>query len=259
MPALKRASAFDAQPGDFSPVVSPSGMPNPAPVAPPLSQVEKPALKKRPANAVAQTNEMQRVRISFPPMPAPFGGPRKYDENHATATLTLSFRDEHKAPDQHKALRETLTMAEKALNYLIPVIDPKFKNQVAIVGANANTLIRTGKTRPEEDGGGQWPDNIPLKLYPEDVIYKSVDGTTLDKATVAEISFFDYNVEPTVELRDVWKVHGTYYPRLVVTRCVLHPRDIPAPITLPVPVVPQEEEEEEEKEWVDEYGNVLGM
>lgn len=66
-------------------------------------------------------------------------------------------------------------------------------------------------------------------MYPKDVRFKDTEGNVLEEST---INFADYDVQPTVELRDVWKVGTTYYPRLVVTECVLHVRHDATPITL---------------------------
>ena len=38
------------------------------------------------------------------------------------------------------------------------------------------------------------------------------------------IDFRDFLLQPTVQLRDVWKVGTKFYPRMVMTHCVLHPR-----------------------------------
>ena len=84
---------------------------------------------------------------------------------------------------------------------------------------NKNTLIRPGK--PNKGCPGTcFPDTIALKLYPEDVVFKTTDGEVL---LLDQIDFREFDVQPIVELRDVFKIHGTFYPRLIVKSCVLHP------------------------------------
>ena len=202
--------------------------PGPVVVANPAKALKKgiPSDKKRSKKAVARG---QRVRIPFPPMPALYGGPQKFDPKKKTATLTLSLRNEQKTPEQQN-LRETLSKAEKVLAQLITQIDPARDPRDQISALRKNTFIRAGKPVPEGFGQGNYPDTIPLKMYPEDVVWKDVDGDVIDRA---DFSFYDYDVEPTVELRDVWKVGDTYYPRLVVTECVLHAQDVGPLISLP--------------------------
>jgi len=226
LPVLRRANALGEE-----------GFRNlwPSTVPPPMSLSrpnDKPVnvdnnLKKRKSEEEPNPHEAQRVSIVFPPMQAPFGGPKKFDQTKNTATLTLSLRNEENDPELQD-LRKVLTGAEDVLGELIKLIDPKFEEHDPISAEHKNTLIRPGK--PASEGAlERWPDTIPLKLYPSDVRFKDVDGKVLETAC---ISFLEYDVQPTVELRDIWKVGMTYYPRLVITECVLHARAAPKLIML---------------------------
>ena len=60
-----------------------------------------------------------------------------------------------------------------------------------------------------------------LKAYPE-MRFKTTYGQVVN---TADVVFEFYHIQPVVELRDIVKVGATYYPRLVVTECVLHPHE----------------------------------
>ena len=230
-PVLRRANALGEE-GFRDVWTSPNISPRAPPSANPVTN--KVASKKRkPEEEKTITPKPQRVTIAFPPMTAPFGGPQKYDDLTNTATLTLSLRNEHKI-EAFQTLRQVLTDAENTIGKLIQVLDPLFKGRTPISAAYKNTLIRPGKAT-SEGASETWPDTIPLKMYPDDVFFKDPNGHVL---IPEEHSFFDFDVQPTVELRDVWKVNGVYYPRLVITDCVLRARAMPAPIVLPLPAKP---------------------
>ena len=238
---------------DFPPAKSQSRATETSPSAPPKTKkakklsAEKKVGKKRQAPTKPSAQALTRVRIPFPPMQAPFGGPKKYDPSKNVATLTLSFQGEAKPPELVH-LRQLLTKTEGVMGDLIKLIRPARESQPPISVIRKNTFIRTGK-RVSDEVTDRWPDTIPLKMYPESVCFKTADGEILD---AENIFFADYDVQPTVELRDVWKVGPTYFPRLVVTECVLHAREIPPPITLPAL-----ESSDENEDFADGFGRKI--
>ena len=162
---------------------------------------EKKVAPKRTVIKKAPARNLQRVIIPFPPMNAPFGGARHYDSDRKVATLTVNFRNEHKDPELQN-LRAVLTHVEKTLSKLVELLEPTMQLQDAISPLRSNTFIHPGKYQ-EVNGGPdrpRWPDYIKLKMYPNDVKFTAPDGTIIDPAG---ISFADYDVQPTVELRDV--------------------------------------------------------
>ena len=189
--------------------------------------VRKKILKRTPA----------RVRIPFPPMNAPYGAPRKFNEKQKSCTLILNFQGEEESP-KLKALRVLLTHVEEHLGKLVELLECTGQNEDPFRPERSNTFIRPGEQKQKEDQDDEskiaefWPDFIKLKLYLEDVKYTDPKGNSLDPD---DISFFDYTVEPRVELREVWKFNATYYPRLVVTRLVMHKRPFDEVLMLPSP------------------------
>ena len=192
----------------------------------PTAAVAKTVGKKRPAEPkipVIPENRPQpmRVRIPFPPMQAPFGGPKKFEKAKNTATLTLSFQGESSSPELQQ-LRKLLDKVEDVMGGFIKLIRPKEVKNDPITAKQKNTFIREGT--PLAEGSIQrWPDIVYLKAYPE-MCFKYANGEVVD---LTKIRLKDnYDVQPTVELRDIIKVGAVYYPRLVVTECVLYPRNL---------------------------------
>ena len=153
--------------------------------------------------------------------------PTKFEPSQNTVTLTLSFRHEATRPEVQK-IRGVLKSLEHVLNQLIDMQDfTSDGNPLSI--KNKNTLIRPGKPN-KECPGTCFPDTIALKLYPEDVVFKTPDDEVL---ALDNIDFREYDVQPVVELRDVFKIHDKFYPRLVVKSCVLHPHAVGTLTMLP--------------------------
>ena len=99
-------------------------------------------------------------------------------------------------------------------------MDPSGKLKAPLRQEAKNTLIRCGKTSqsvPES----RYPDTVHLELYLQVVLFKDADDKVLD---VKQLDFDCYDVQPTVQLRDVWRMNNVFYPRLVVTECILRER-----------------------------------
>ena len=211
----------------MAPIAPKATTTKPAPEVKGVVSDKKVRQKKAPVKK-APRRTTQRVEIALPTMSAPFGGPRKYDEGQNTATLTVNFRDEENRPEL-RALRTTLTKVTKTINKLLRVVEASPQLDDLVCPRHNNTFIREGAPRPTQPTE-RYPDMIKLKMYPTDIKFVGPEGVAIDMTPEA---FADYDVQPTVELRDVWKVGGKFYPRLVITRCVVHPRRLPPPIVLP--------------------------
>lgn len=182
--------------------------------------------KKRPADAgvfvFPENGQLpDRVRIPFPPMQAPFGGPKKFENSKNTATFTLSFKGEATSPELQQ-LRQLLTKVEEVMGEFIKLIRPKGVVTAPISADQKNTFIREG-ARVAVGSAERWPDLVYLKAYPE-MRFKTTYGQVMK---MADVLLELYHIQPVVELRDIVTVGGIYYPRLVVTECVLHPRESP--------------------------------
>ena len=188
---------------------------------------EKKVAKQQEFVKKSCNRSLVRVMIPFPPMNAPFGAPSKYDKTSLTKkvhTLVVNFRDENNRPELQN-LRKVLSRVEAGLNKLVELFEPTIQIQDHICAENKNTFVHPGSHHEDENGNKlstRFPDFLQLKIYPEDVEYKTPDGNVLD---IDDISLTDYDVQPTVELRDVWQFNNKYYPRLVITACTLYPRD----------------------------------
>ena len=229
-PTLRRVDAMNQQAlqqtwGDYSSAPFPYDSSAFTQKAKPLPTDKKTAKKQG-----GEKYQFQRVMVPFPPMVAPFGKLTKFDASRNTVRLTLSFRHESNRPEVQK-LRGVLTSLEEALNQLIEIQAP-----APIVGdpisiKNKNTFVRPGK--PTKEFPGTWyPDTIALKMYLEDVKFKTTEGEEL---MLDDIRFREFDVQPVVELRDLFKMSGTYYPRLVVKSCTLHPHAVGKVTMLPPP------------------------
>lgn len=99
----------------------------------------------------------------------------------------------------------------------IKLIRPKGVVDAPTSEEQKNTFICEGG--PVAAGSAErWPDLVYLEVYPE-MRFKTTCGQVVNTANV--LSEF-YHIQPVVELRDIVKVGGIYYPRLVVIECVLH-------------------------------------
>ena len=174
---------------------------------------------------------LKRVVVPFPPMNAPFGGPSKHEKSKGKVmTFVLNFRDEEKG-DGKEELRVLLGRVQNKVSKLIEHLEPTGRNQNPLSVENGNTLIRPGLPHKDENGSKKdtnFPDYVQLKMYLEDVKWTTVDG---DVMNVVDIDFSEYDVQPTVEVRDVWIFDAKFYVRLMATECLLHPREM-GPITM---------------------------
>jgi len=147
-------------------------------------------------------------------MRTPFAKATPYDPTSRHHPLQLHFRDEPSRPELHE-LRNLLTCTQGRLNSLITSIDKNEQEPLCL--SRKNTLIREGK--PKSDGNGNYPDFVNLKFNPEQVTFTSPEGDVKD---ISKLDLRKFELEPTVLLKDVWKVAGTYYPRMILETCVLH-------------------------------------
>ena len=176
-----------------------------------------PSEKKTTKKKGSEKQKLQRVMVPFPPMVAPFEKPTKFALSQNTVTLTLSFHHEADRPEVQK-LRGILKSLEEAVGQLIQLQECSLIGE-PISAKKKNCFIRPGKPNKEVPGT-TYPDTIALKMYPQDVQFKTTDGDVL---MLDDIDFREFDVQPVVELRDVFKMNGTYYPRLLVKSCTLHP------------------------------------
>ena len=198
---------------------------------------DKKVTETKSAKKKAPKKSMLRVMIEFPPMNAPFGGPRRYDDTKKVHTLVLNLRNETQDPEMQN-LRATLEHIQTPLAKLIELLEKTVANQDPLRPERKNTFIHPGPEQTDEAGApinSRFPDFVKLKMYMEDVAFVDEDGVIMDPS---EISFEDYDVQPTVELRDVWKFGTYFFPRLMVTRCVLHAREPAEVFMLPSVTAP---------------------
>ena len=153
-------------------------------------------------------------------MNAPFGGPQAFGDKDTTQTLTLNFRGEATRLDLQD-LRANLTRIEARVGSLIEMLEPTAQLQDPLSRDRDNGFIRAAFAKDAFGLDRKYPDMIKLKVYPKDVTFVDTNGKLLKPE---DIDFHDYDLQPTVQLRDIWKMGTTFYPRLVMTHCVLHPR-----------------------------------
>jgi len=150
----------------------------------------------------------------FPRMRTPFAKATPYDQSSRHHPLVLHFKDESSRPELQE-LRALLTSTQERLNTLIGLADKE--QQEALALSRRNTLIRAGK--PKSDGDGNYPDFVTLKFTPATVTFATPEGEIKNLAT---LDLRKFELEPTVWLKDVWEVAGTYYPRMILESCILH-------------------------------------
>jgi len=146
-------------------------------------------------------------------MRTPFAQCTPYEKSQKMHPLQLHFEDEETRPDLQQ-FRVLMNHIQDKLNTNILEVDRQYKTPIAPV--RRNTLIKEGRPRPDEEG--KYPDYINVKFDPTSTPFITEDGEQVD---LKSVDLRDYELTPTVWLRDVWKVQGTFYPRLVLKSCTL--------------------------------------
>jgi len=167
----------------------------------------------------ARTNHFGRVHVSFPKMRTPFATCKAFDASKRLLPLNLHFRDEAKQPELQE-LRTLLTETQLQISKSIHALDTEHDTPLTV--AKQNVFIKPGKAKP--NGGGSYTDLVTLKVDPESVAFTTPDGTPLD---INKLDLRKVELQPTVWVRDVWKVNDTYYPRLFVDSCIIHESTTP--------------------------------
>jgi len=162
----------------------------------------------------SRTLRYSKVCLNFPKMRTPFASCKPFNNSQVLKPLQLTFQREEARSDLQE-LRVLLTRVQDQLNVQIRKFDSS--DAVHLSPLKRNVFIKQGKAR--SDGGGRYPSFVTLKVDPATSTFATPDGTFVN---VSDIDLRHYELEPTVHVRDVWRVGDTYYPRLFVDRCVVH-------------------------------------
>jgi len=139
---------------------------------------------------------------------------KPFDKTQVLKPLKLHFLRERCRGDLQE-LRVLLTRLQDQVNTQIRKFDST--HAVHLSDAKRNVFVKAGK--PSPDGSGPYPDFVTLKVDPASSVFTTPGGTIVNIST---LDLRDYELQPTVHIRDVWYLGDTYYPRLFVDHCVLH-------------------------------------